>query len=592
MRIKKLKFENHEILGDLELDFTNNGKAEDIIFLAGENGCGKTTIIDIIYKLFSMKGMSKEYKLNVEFEVNEKDKNYIRKNGLGTFSEFDDDEISIALEYNKNSTRSEIINKNKKHALYGDICMQYLGVNIISKCIYSAAEINFESSKITAVTAMELDENQESEKQTPDLSKKITQLLVDIKASDDSELSDWVIKNPNMIPPDEIKEKRMKRFKDAFNYMFNDLYFDSIQNVNEHKEIYFRRNGKLISINDLSSGEKQIVYRGGFILKNVSKLENSIILIDEPELSLHPLWQQKIVEYFRRMSLNEQGEQVCQIFVSTHSPFILHSDERKNDKVIVLKRNSEGKIYLPDDKKFFKCNSLETIETAFSLNKYLNEIKSISGTKTLIITEGKTDTKHLIVAMKKLGITDLDIEFFELPENWGDTCLKTLLENLSLISKDKKIIGIFDRDGNIALKSKNIYDTKFLDLGNNVYAFSIPIVGDYGDKISIEHYYKREDLTKEDSSGRRIFLGEEFTKKSPMSKDANFYTKISNIQHKVEINGIIDEKVYKKEDVEASNSIALSKNAFADLIEDEEFSKDADFSNFEKIFNIIREILK
>lgn len=592
MRIKKIKVINHEVLGNLELDFTNdNGNAEDIIFLAGENGCGKTTIIDNIYRLFSMETFNRKCKLNIEFELNEKDKEYIRNNELYGFSNFEDNNISIIYKSDENRDKSKILYKQKEHELIGNRAMSYLGVNSVSKCIYSAAEINFATSKITNVTAMELDENQKSEKQTADLSKKITQLLVDIKASDDSELSDWVINNPNMIPPDEIKEKRMKRFKRAFDYMFDDLYFDSIQNVNDHKEIYFRRNDKLISINDLSSGEKQIVYRGGFILKNVSKLDNAIVLIDEPEISLHPLWQQKIVEYFRRMSLNEEGKQVCQIFIATHSPFILHSDERKNDKVIILKRNSEGKIYLPDDKKFFKCDSLETIETAFSLNKYLEEIRAIEDTKAMIITEGKTDIKHLKNAMNKLGITDVDIDFFDVPENWSDSNLKTLLENLSLIPRDKKIIGMFDRDANIILKSKNIYNEEFCDLGNNVYAFAIPIVGDYGDKISIEHYYKREDLMKKDSSGRRLFLGEEFSKNSPMSKDSNFYTQVGNKKHKIEVNGIIDEKVYSKDDNEANTSIALSKNDFANLMGDEEFSKDVDFSNFKEIFKIIGKII-
>ena len=62
----------------------------------------------------------------------------------------------------------------------------------------------------------------------------------------------------------------MRRFKNAFSYMFgDDLVFDSIKNENGYKEIYFRRKDKLIPIDQLSSGEKQIVYRGSFILKKL-----------------------------------------------------------------------------------------------------------------------------------------------------------------------------------------------------------------------------------------------------------------------------------------------------------------------------------
>lgn len=465
-----------------------------------------------------------------------------------------------------------------------------MGIFDICKCIYSVAEVNFHNDKIASVTSMELDEDKNSEKQTSELSKKITQLLVDIKASDDSDLSYWVSNNPGKIPPDEIKEKRMKRFKNAFKYMFgDDLFFDCIKNENSHKEIYFKRKDKLISIDNLSSGEKQIVYRGSFILKNITKLVNSIILIDEPELSLHPIWQQKIIEYFRRMCLDENGKQICQIIVSTHSPFILHSEERKNDKVIILKRDNNGVIFQPDDKKFYKCTSIETIEEAFSLNEYISEIKKF-GKKTIILTEGKTDYKHLQNAMERLNITDLDIEFFEIPDTWGDSKLETLLENLKLIPRENKVIGIFDRDKDSILKKYNLYNEEFIELENNIYAFAIPIVRDYGDKISIEHYYKRDDLKKKDEMGRRLFLGEEFSKNSSKSLDNNYYTKISQIQNKVDINGIIDEKVYYNDDIEAQNSIALSKNAFAELIKDTEFSINFDFSEFKNIFNIIRKI--
>lgn len=66
--------------------------------------------------------------------------------------------------------------------------MYPFGENKICKCIYSAAEINFINNKITSVTSLELDEKDDSKKQTADLSTKIAQLLVDIKSLGDGEL--------------------------------------------------------------------------------------------------------------------------------------------------------------------------------------------------------------------------------------------------------------------------------------------------------------------------------------------------------------------------------------------------------------------
>lgn len=57
-------------------------------------------------------------------------------------------------------------------------------------------------------------------------------------------------------------------------------------------EIYFKdAGGSLVEISNLSSGEQQIIYRLGFILKNIESLDGGLIFIDEPELSLHPKWQ-------------------------------------------------------------------------------------------------------------------------------------------------------------------------------------------------------------------------------------------------------------------------------------------------------------
>lgn len=47
--IRKIKWNNHDVLGSLELDFTKpDGSIYNTIVLAGENGTGKTTILDTL----------------------------------------------------------------------------------------------------------------------------------------------------------------------------------------------------------------------------------------------------------------------------------------------------------------------------------------------------------------------------------------------------------------------------------------------------------------------------------------------------------------------------------------------------------------
>ena len=51
--IRKIKCNDHAILGNLELDFTKpDGSVYNTIVLAGENGTGKTTILEELLSLF------------------------------------------------------------------------------------------------------------------------------------------------------------------------------------------------------------------------------------------------------------------------------------------------------------------------------------------------------------------------------------------------------------------------------------------------------------------------------------------------------------------------------------------------------------
>jgi predicted ATP-binding protein involved in virulence len=50
MKIRKIKWTNHPVLGNLEINLVNgtNGLAYDTVVFAGENGTGKTSILETI----------------------------------------------------------------------------------------------------------------------------------------------------------------------------------------------------------------------------------------------------------------------------------------------------------------------------------------------------------------------------------------------------------------------------------------------------------------------------------------------------------------------------------------------------------------
>jgi len=95
----------------------------------------------------------------------------------------------------------------------------------------------------------------------------------------------------------------------------------------------------------LSSGEKQIVFRGAFLLRNQQTSQGCCILIDEPEISLHPIWQGKIFNYYRKLFVSENGSQTSQLFIATHSQYVLRSAlENSANTLILLLNNNSGTI--------------------------------------------------------------------------------------------------------------------------------------------------------------------------------------------------------------------------------------------------------
>lgn len=75
MKIRKVKWANHPILGDLELNFINSttNKPYSTIVLAGENGTGKTTILETLNTFLSV-GSFEPFD-TIEYEI--EDKRYI-----------------------------------------------------------------------------------------------------------------------------------------------------------------------------------------------------------------------------------------------------------------------------------------------------------------------------------------------------------------------------------------------------------------------------------------------------------------------------------------------------------------------------------
>ena len=81
-----------------------------------------------------------------------------------------------------------------------------------------------------------------------------------------------------------------------------------------------------IRIEQLSSGEKQLL----LILTTVFLQEEkpNVLLMDEPEISLHISWQDRLISLVRTLNPN------CQLILTTHSPNIFANGWE--DKIIFM----------------------------------------------------------------------------------------------------------------------------------------------------------------------------------------------------------------------------------------------------------------
>lgn len=354
------------------------------------------------------------------------------------------------------------------------------------------------------------------------------------------------------------------------------------------------------SIFNLSAGELSLISIFGEILRQADNNHNNIqlnningiVLIDEVDKHLHITLQKEILPKLFELFPN------VQFIVSSHSPFLnmgLADTLLERSQIIDLDNN--GITCSPTNNGLFKeVYELMISENQRFADKYKDLASKIkSNSKPIIITEGKTDYRHIRNSINKLGRKDIDVDFYEVPDDWGDSKLQSMLDNLSKIKQSQIVIGIFDRDSKAYLEYLDVEHQQYKTFGNsNVYAFAIPLVNEniYGKSISIEHYYQKGDLLKEDTNHRRLFLGQEFYP-SGNSIDGQYQTKTSKIQHKVEINGIIDDKIFLSTDLQQKTNVALTKKTFVDLIEsDTEYSKDFDFSEFNQIIDIIQDIIK
>ncbi|CAM3465755.1 AAA family ATPase [Aquirufa ecclesiirivi] len=124
-------------------------------------------------------------------------------------------------------------------------------------------------------------------------------------------------------------EDPIKPYEHLLNTLFPDYKFAD-QNESIPSNLFIELPSKeVITFNDLSSGEKEVFFILSFFIRH--NVENAIIVIDEPELHLHPELSRLLI---RNIKSIKKGNQ---IWMATHNSEII--DETGRDKVIYVTRD-------------------------------------------------------------------------------------------------------------------------------------------------------------------------------------------------------------------------------------------------------------
>lgn len=107
----------------------------------------------------------------------------------------------------------------------------------------------------------------------------------------------------------------------------------NLQNLGIIKDVtlYVYKHGKKYSFEECSSGEKHILFAFLNIARHIR--DNSLILIDEPEISLHPNWQMIYITALKQLFREFSS---CHFIIASHSPYLVSDLSPDSSSLIVL----------------------------------------------------------------------------------------------------------------------------------------------------------------------------------------------------------------------------------------------------------------
>lgn len=360
----------------MKLSIKNVGKLKEadveingITVITGENDTGKSTVGKVLWSVFNGfyeidEKVYNEKVSELEKIIDEIIKENVYKN-LSTdynsfFEIFNSTREKIAIEFlkgNKNYSEDEIkiiINNYKKDLKIENISKFVQEINEtlkisdkeIIKVIVSRVMNKEFHNQINAVFSKE-------KMNIGEISLKIKDKEIDLKI-ENNEISDvqnyflinketMYIDNPFILDSYDFEDENHQThlatnvFSENENSVISEIkvkkklnnIYQKLNSVlsgeileNKNSKFVYRKNGEDIDLKNLSTGLKTFAIIK-MLLQNGTLEENGTIILDEPEIHLHPEWQLKFAELIVLL----QKEFGMHILLTTHSPYFLNAIE-------------------------------------------------------------------------------------------------------------------------------------------------------------------------------------------------------------------------------------------------------------------------
>ena len=212
---------------------------------------------------------------------------------------------------------------------------------------------------------------------------KLLQRIVDYLNSMSGELED-VSKRSQAYYYDILNKKEVRKDFEILSHLYS-LDLISYPGIEVEKIIKYEEENKPVNydIQSGSSGEYHILLSFLSILSSIE--EKSLILLDEPDISLHPNWQMKYITFLKKVFKNYSN---CHFIICTHSHFFVSDLQPATSKIIALMMDDQRKISIRES------TSKNTF--AWSAEEVLLEVFNVPTTRNYFIYEKVGEILDLI----------------------------------------------------------------------------------------------------------------------------------------------------------------------------------------------------